>query len=170
MPPPSPIARPRRPAAFPAADGRSLQEVLRRAAPDKSVVVLPSGQVFQRGRNRFAFGVFTRSKSQVPDAEVALYVAPSGGGAAAGPFPARIENLQTSPAFRSQTVASDPDSADNVYVTSVPSPTTAAGRETQSSQSPNDYVAASMAAGHPAMAKQPVTQTQCSSVNGEMRR
>ena len=107
-------------AAFPTADGRSLQEVLRRAAPDKSVVVLPSGQVFQRGRNRFAFGVFTRSKSQVPDAEIALYVAPSGGGPAAGPFPARIENLQTSPAFRSQTVASDPDSADNVYVTSVP--------------------------------------------------
>ena len=106
-------------AAFPTADGRWLQEVLRRAA-DKSVVVLPSGQVFQRGRNRFAFGVFTRSKSQVPDAEIALYVAPSGGGPAAGPFPARIENLQTSPAFRSQTVASDPDSADNVYVTSVP--------------------------------------------------
>jgi hypothetical protein len=113
--------RPAPPASrFPAAAGRSLQEIVAQAPPERQLVVLPAGQVFHRGSNRFGFGVFTVDQDQVPDAEVALYVAPSGGGAAKGPFPARVEDLETSPAFRSQTVASDPDTATTVYVTSVP--------------------------------------------------
>ena len=41
---------------------------------------------------------------------------------AVGPFPARIESLQTQPAFRAQTTTSDPDAATVVYVTDVDFP------------------------------------------------
>jgi hypothetical protein len=57
--------------------------------------------------------------AQVPDAQAALYAAPHEGGPTEGPFPARVENLQTAPAFRSQTVALDPDAAKGLYVTDV---------------------------------------------------
>ena len=53
------------------------------------------------------------------DAQVAIYAAPSGGGKAIGPFPARIESLAVKPQFESQTTDLDPDSAKVVYVTSV---------------------------------------------------
>jgi hypothetical protein len=38
---------------------------------------------------------------------------------AAGPFPARVDTIQTDPAFRAQTTSGDPDAATTVYVTDV---------------------------------------------------
>jgi hypothetical protein len=103
--------------AFPAADGRSLEQVCAEAAPAADLVVSPAGQVFNEGRNRLGFGVFTVEGEQVTDAEVALYAAPGPDGEAEGPFPARVESLETEPAFTAENTANDPDAARAVYVT-----------------------------------------------------
>jgi hypothetical protein len=131
-------------AAFPATEGRSLGEIVKSAEPAE-VVVSPAAMVFEKGENRFPFGVFHFDRSQIPDAEVALYIAkvpppkkgssektPSGKqkkgavararrealeGEAIGPFPASVESLETQPAFRAKTTTDDPDAATAVYST-----------------------------------------------------
>jgi hypothetical protein len=107
---------------FPSPKGKTLNDLAADAKPTRSTVVSPAGAVFERGENRFGFGVFKVSGEGVPDAQVALYAAPRGGGELRGPFPARIEDLQTEPAFRSKTVALDPDTAKVVYVADVDFP------------------------------------------------
>ncbi len=121
---------------FPSAAGKSLAEVLKSEMVDgpSELVVSPAALAFYEGENRYPFGVFRRDGSQVSDAEVALYFAraPKGKGAeatakpldypAVGPFPARIESLQTQPAFRARTTTDDPDAASVVYVTDVDFP------------------------------------------------
>ena len=103
---------------FPAPEGRTLDEML--ADFDSSeLVVLPAGQVFTLGSNRLGFGVFTVDREEVPDVDVALYAAHESNGRAKGPFPARIESLETEPAFRAKTTADDPDSAKVVYTSEV---------------------------------------------------
>jgi hypothetical protein len=74
------------------------------------------------GKDRFAFGVFTLGKEQISDAEVAIYAAPGNdlNGPARGPFPARIEDLTTEPAFVARSTAADPDAAKVVYVSEIP--------------------------------------------------
>ncbi len=136
-------------AAFPSARGRTLGEVLEAADGPSSLVVSPAAQVFFKGQNRYPFGVFERDRTQVPGAEIALYFARVPGqkskagdefrsaagstGAkkaeeraldepAVGPFPARIESMQTQPAFRAQTTTSDPDAASVVYATEIDFP------------------------------------------------
>jgi hypothetical protein len=132
---------------FLSAKGKSLADVLNSASAPSTLVLTPTQRVFYKGKNRFGFGVFTRSaRGQVSDAQVALYVAkappagslpsPKANGAAAkggqkgrleaalgnkasGPYPARIESLATEPAFRAQTTANDPDAGKVVYVTDV---------------------------------------------------
>jgi hypothetical protein len=106
-------------ASFPAADGRTLEQVLSEADAE-GPVVSPAGEVFHRGENRYAFGVFSVGGAQIPDAEVALYVAHGPNGKAKGPFPAGVESLETEPQFESRTTADDPDSARTVYVADVP--------------------------------------------------
>ncbi len=130
---------------FPSAAGKSLAEVLKSEMVDgpSELVVSPAALAFYQGENRYPFGVFRRDGSQVSDAEVALYFArfPKKQGAATGkepaaapesanrataaevlaqpavgPFPARIESLQTQPAFRARTTTDDPDAAMAVYV------------------------------------------------------
>jgi hypothetical protein len=123
-----------------------LAEVLEAADGPSSLVVSPAALVFYKGENRYPFGVFERDRTQVPDAEVALYFArvPGQKGRtgdkfaaatgsprakkaekraldeqAVGPLPARIESMQTQPAFRAQTTTSDPDAATVVYATDV---------------------------------------------------
>ena len=137
--------------AFPSAKGKTLAQVLEaEGATQSELVVSPAAQVFTKGENRYPFGVFERDRTQVPDAEVALYFAkvpaPKGKGSAAepgasagtpsakeaeeraldqpakGPFPASIESMQTKPAFRAQTTSSDPDAAAAVYSTQVDFP------------------------------------------------
>ena len=105
-------------AVFPPTDGRTLSQVLEASNAERSnLVVSPTGSVYARGKNRFGFGVFTTSREQVTDAQVAIYAAPHGGGRAVGPSPARIDTLQTDPRFEAQTTANDPDAAKDVYVT-----------------------------------------------------
>jgi hypothetical protein len=137
---------------FPSAKGKTLAEVLEsEGAPPSKLVVSPAANVFNTGENRYPFGVFERDRTQVPDAEVALYFAKvpaqkgvqaSGSGKfgaetgtsgskaeqraldqpAVGPFPAAIETLQTKPAFRAKTTTSDPDAGTAVYTTHVDFP------------------------------------------------
>jgi hypothetical protein len=132
---------------FPSATGKSLAEVLNQASAPSQLVVTPASMAFYKGENRFSFGVFTRSaKDQVTDAQIALYVAkappkgqlpkpsPSGaksgkgplGGLSAqlsnpaqGPYTAKVESLETEPAFRSKTTADDPDAGTAVYTTNI---------------------------------------------------
>jgi hypothetical protein len=141
----SPENRPAPPASdFPAPEGRSLTEVLEAADPSE-LVVSPAGSVYYKGENRFPFGVFEKDRTQVSDAEVALYLAPvpkvnpqaekegaKGAEAraqikaleepATGPFPASIETLATQPAFRAQTTSDDPNAATVVYSTNIDFP------------------------------------------------
>jgi hypothetical protein len=133
--------------SFPSAKGKSLSQVLEAADAPSKLVVSPAALVYYKGENRYTFGVFQRDRTQVPDAEVALYfakvpsakankasagfdsVAGSAGARnaeqkaldepAVGPFPAKIESLQTEPAFRAQTTTSDPNAATVVYSTKV---------------------------------------------------
>jgi hypothetical protein len=129
---------------FPSAQGKTLGEVIKTAGPSE-LVVSPAAQVFNKGENRYPFGVFERDRTQVSDAKVALYFAKVPLGAksgelstsvgadpeaekraldepATGPFPAAIETLATKPAFRAQTTVSDPDAATVVYTTGVDFP------------------------------------------------
>ncbi|MBA3866332.1 MAG: hypothetical protein H0X42_08295 [Solirubrobacterales bacterium] len=127
---------------FPKPAGRTLKELLKATDHHSKLVVSPAALAFYRGENRYPFGVFERDHTQVPDAEVALYFAkvPAKPGAsskagnkgqgakaqanaldepAVGPFPARIESLQTQPAFRAKTTSDDPDAAGVVYSTQI---------------------------------------------------
>jgi hypothetical protein len=132
--------------AFPSPEGRTLREVLKAADGPAELVVSPAAMVFYEGENRYPFGVFEPDRTQVPDAEVALYFAkapapdPEGKSKsgskgsqakaemqaldepAIGPFPASIESLATQPAFRAKTTSDDPDAASVVYSTEVDLP------------------------------------------------
>lgn len=102
--------------AFPPAKGRTLDDLLAQAEPTNEIVVTPAGQVYEPGANRLGFGVFTVAREQITDAEVAIYAAPGPDGEAIGPFPAKVESLETDLAFEARTTADDPDSAKAVYV------------------------------------------------------
>jgi len=133
---------------FPSAKGKTLAEVLEsEGAHPSTLVVSPAAMTFYKGENRYPFGVFERDRTQVSDADVALYFAkaPAKEGAAeaegkfgtgtgsankqaeeraldqpaVGPFPAAVESLQTQPAFQAQTTAEDPSAATVVYATHV---------------------------------------------------
>lgn len=114
-------SRPAPPASdFPAAQGQSLEQVLGNAS-SQGPVVSPAARVLTLGENRFSFGVFTESREQITDAEVAIYAAPKNlKGPAEGPFPARVESLATEPAFVAESTAADPDAGKAVYVSEVP--------------------------------------------------
>jgi hypothetical protein len=107
-------------ADFPAPDGRNLEELYAASNPTDDLVVSPAGAVFTQGRNRLGFGVFTVAENeQITDADVAIYAAHGPDGEVQGPFPARIESLETETAFTAKTTADDPDAAKVVYVTDV---------------------------------------------------
>jgi hypothetical protein len=101
---------------FPAAKGRTLSGIGQ--LPEAKVVVAPAGQVVDVGTDRFAFGVFTLGGELVDDADIALYFAEGKDSPARGPFPARVDSLQTPPAFRAKTTVDDPSAATSVYVVS----------------------------------------------------
>jgi hypothetical protein len=104
-----------RPQDFPRADGRTIAQLREGLGPGP--VLSPAVSVLAPDtENRFGFGLFDRSRKQLADASVALYVAPVDGGSAQGPFLARYESLETKPQFQSESVSSDPDAAESVYV------------------------------------------------------
>jgi len=82
---------------FPGTYGRTLRELVKDTEAPTELVVSPAAMVFYKGENRYPFGVFERDRTQIPDAEVALYFtkAPKNDKRAkaldtpaAGPFPA----------------------------------------------------------------------------------
>jgi hypothetical protein len=129
--------------AFPQTQGRTLQELVKDQDSHAELVVSPAALAFYKGENTYPFGVFRPDRSQIADAEVALYAAKvpplksAGSGTAkngkpkkgavararkealeqpaVGPYPAAIESIGTQPAYRAQTTTSDPDSATVVY-------------------------------------------------------
>jgi hypothetical protein len=125
------------PSEFPSGRGKTLGDVLKVASRPAQLIVSPAAMVFYRGENRYPFGVFAKDRTQVSDAEVALYFAripkprkfKPGKSAVAkereraldepafGPFPAAVESLATKPAYRAVTTSSDPEAASVVYVT-----------------------------------------------------
>ena len=105
--------------AFPAA-GKTFQQ-LTQDASESDLVVAPTQQVFNEGKNRYGFGVFTVDHGNVSDADVAIYAAKPNG-KAEGPYPATIHSLATPPAFAAKTTTQDPDAAKYVYTTNVDMP------------------------------------------------
>ena len=117
-PPPQPEPT-GQPADFPAANGKSFDD-LASMAEGKGPVLAPSVFVLHKGENRFGFGLFDTARKQITGVEVALYTARSDGSGVRGPYVARSESLAVRPQFQSQTTASDPNAAKSVYVADVP--------------------------------------------------
>ena len=107
----------RAPQAFPKSQG-TLAELRRGLGPGP--LMATSVSVLQPGRNRFAFALFDRTRRQIADTPAAVYVAPAGGGAVEGPFPARYQSLEVPARHRSDTVERDDDAARSIYVADVP--------------------------------------------------
>jgi hypothetical protein len=107
---------------FPSAKGKTLRELVTSSGATEGPVASPAAANFDLGTNRFPFGVFTPGHDPITDAQVAVYAAPgrSVNGQAIGPFPARIEDLTTKPAFRAKTTADDPSAAQVAYIADIP--------------------------------------------------
>ncbi len=101
---------------FPAAAGKSLTDLLSESEGESKLVLAPTGEVFDKGSDRYGFGVFTTGREQITDAKVALYFAHGEDGRALGPYPARIESLATESPYVAQTTGQDPQSGKVVYV------------------------------------------------------
>ncbi len=95
---------------FPKANGKTLADLLGKLGQGGPVLARSVSDL-QPGRSRFGFALFDRSRKQISDAPTVVYIAKAGGGRAMGPFKARYESLEVKPQFQSQTVASDPDAA-----------------------------------------------------------
>ena len=101
---------------FPQAQGKTISQLLHGSgAVPSELVIAPASQVFDKGEERYPFGVFTAGQEQVDDVEVALYFAKDGKSKVIGPLPAKLETLETKPAYRSQN-GSGPGEAKSVYV------------------------------------------------------
>jgi hypothetical protein len=103
---------------FPKVKGRTMNEL---AANVKSGPILaPAVSLLEPGKNRFAFGLFDRSRKQITDAPGAVYIARTPDSKAYGPYVARWESLEVKGRYLSKTVATDPDAAKTLYVADVP--------------------------------------------------
>jgi hypothetical protein len=103
---------------FPSASGKTLAELRKGLGPGP--VLATTVSILIPGENRHGFALFDRARKQISDAPSAIYLAPSGGGPAQGPFYANAESLKVAPPYQSQTVKNDPDSARSIYVAKVP--------------------------------------------------
>lgn len=101
---------------FPAAKGKTIEEVLKGSgAKPAKLVIAPAAQVFELGPNRYPVGVFSVGGRQIDDADLALYFAKDKTSPVVGPLPARVESLETKPAYRAAG-AEGPGEAKTVYV------------------------------------------------------
>ena len=105
-------------ADFPAAGGRTLQEVANSAGSAGPELGMASS-VFTPGQNRVAFGMID-SKSGFVYGKTALYVAPKPGAKAEGPYPAPADVLLTQGRYRSKQAATEADPFAAVYAAQVP--------------------------------------------------
>ena len=113
QPEPSPASSFPRPSQVPPVTSATLGDF------SQETVVLPSGAVYQPGRERFGFAIFEVDGSPVDDADVAVYMTAREGGRTRGPFPARIEPLEVAAPYQSMTSSNDPDAPSVVYVADV---------------------------------------------------
>jgi hypothetical protein len=105
-------------ADFPAADGRTLQQVADEsgtAGPELGMAT----SVFIPGKNRVAFGMID-DQSGFVYGKTALYVAPAPNAKALGPFPAPADVLVTQGRYRSKQAATETDPFAAVYAADVP--------------------------------------------------
>lgn len=110
---------PATPADFPKPGSRTISQL--RAEVGPGPVLSPAVSVFEAGgENRFAFGLFDRSRKQISQAQVALYVANETGEDVEGPFLAKWHSLAVKPEFQSESVTADPDAAESVYIGQLP--------------------------------------------------
>jgi len=139
--------------SFPAAKGRTLDQILTSVEQDHNIAISPTGAVFSTGRNRFGFGIFHVDNSPIADAEVAIYAAPLSGGPAEGPFPARYETLATQPRFEAQSTANDPGAAKGFYASNLsfnrPGPWNLVAMIRSGDQLSSARVNTSLIVGHP---------------------
>ena len=103
---------------FPAVKGRSLQEVADQVGDPGPEVGLASS-VFLVGSNSLAFGVIDPEGGFVYG-KTAVYVAPTPGAPAKGPYPAPADVLVTEPPYRSKQAATESDPFAAVYAANVP--------------------------------------------------
>ena len=117
-PPPEPELS-ARPADFPSAKGRTLDDL--KAESGRSLVFRPTTvMALRKGRNRYGFALYDVAGKQVTGAKVALYTAHEDGTGVRGPFIARSESLKVDGPFQSRTTAADKNAAKAVYVAEVP--------------------------------------------------
>ena len=110
---------PASPRDFPKPGSRTISQL--RAEVGPGPVLSPAVSVFEAGgKNRFAFGLFDRSRKQISQAQVALYVANETGEDVQGPFLAQWKSLAVAPEFQSESVTADPDAAESVYIGQLP--------------------------------------------------
>jgi hypothetical protein len=105
-------------AGFPNPSSRSLRELIRNMPSGPALA--PSVSLLQKGRNRFAFGLFDRGNKQIADLSVALYVSKGLDEPARGPYVARFEPIALKKRFVSKQTVDDPDAARSVYVAELP--------------------------------------------------
>jgi hypothetical protein len=105
-------------ADFPAAGGRTLQEVADSIGASGPELGLASS-VFTVGTNRLAFGIID-DRSGFVYGKTAVYVAPTPGDKAQGPFPAPADVLVTEGRYRSKQAATEQDPFAAIYSAQVP--------------------------------------------------
>jgi hypothetical protein len=106
-------------ADFPAAKGKSLQDVAAEVKGAGSTEVGLASSVFTVGENRLAFGMID-DEGQFVYGPTAVYVAPNPNAPARGPFVAPADVLLTEPRYRSRQAAEETDPFAAVYQAQVP--------------------------------------------------
>jgi len=106
-------------ADFPAAKGKSLQDVAAEVKGAGSTEVGLASSVFTVGENRLAFGVID-DQGQFVYGPTAVYIAPNPNAPARGPFVAPADVLLTEPRYRSRQAAEETDPFAAVYQARVP--------------------------------------------------
>jgi len=112
--PPQPVAA--APADFPAAEGKTLPELME-GLHEGAILLVSSFQSQNPGRgNRLGFAIVDRANKQIDVSAVAVYTAKADGTGLRGPFVARKESLDVATEFRSAQTSSDLSSGDTFYV------------------------------------------------------
>jgi hypothetical protein len=104
---------------FPSASGKTLQQVAEEVKGGGSTEAGLATSVFTVGKNRLAFGMID-DQGQFVYGPTAVYVAPTPGAPAEGPFAAPADVLVTEGRYRSKQAAQETDPFAAVYEAQVP--------------------------------------------------